>query len=69
MSLGAPGLDAIEPCGDHHMTLMSALSTVVLAISSGAVFGILAARFGSFSWLFLVHGDTHIHPPAWAILP
>lgn len=23
MSLGAPGLDAIEPCGDHHMTLMS----------------------------------------------
>jgi hypothetical protein len=49
MSLGAPGRDAIEPCGDHHMTLMSALSTVVLDISSGAVFGILAARFGELS--------------------
>jgi hypothetical protein len=69
MSLGAPGLDSIESCGDHHMTLMSALSTVVLDISSGGVFGILAAGSGGFSWLFLVHGDTHIHPPAWAILP
>ena len=55
----------------HHMTLMGALGAVVFEnILWGAVFGILAALLGElFSRLFLIHGDTHIDPPAWAIFP
>jgi hypothetical protein len=55
----------------HHMTLMGALGAVVFDnILWGAVFGILAALIGElFSRLFLIHGDTHIDPPAWAIFP
>jgi|tagenome__1003787_1003787.scaffolds.fasta_scaffold20923558_3 hypothetical protein len=55
----------------HHMTLMGALGAVVFGnILWGAVFGILAALVGElFSRLFLIHGDTHIDPPAWAIFP
>jgi hypothetical protein len=55
----------------HHMTLMGALGAVVFDnIIWGAVFGILAALLGElFSRLFLIHGDTHIDPPAWAIFP
>jgi hypothetical protein len=55
----------------HHMTLMGALGAVVFDnILWGAVFGILAALLGElFSRLFLIHGDTHIDPPAWAIFP
>jgi hypothetical protein len=55
----------------HHMTLMGALGAVVFDnILWGAVFGILAALVGElFSRLTLIHGDTHIDPPAWAIFP
>jgi hypothetical protein len=55
----------------HHMTLMGALGAVALDnFLWGAVFGILAALIGElFSRLFLIHGDTHIDPPAWAIFP
>jgi hypothetical protein len=55
----------------HHMTLMGALGAVALDnFLWGAVFGIAAALLGElFSRLFLIHGDTHIDPPAWAIFP
>jgi hypothetical protein len=55
----------------HHMTLMGALAAVTFGnILWGFVFGIIAAFLGElFSRLFLIHGDTHIDPPAWAIFP
>jgi hypothetical protein len=55
----------------HHMTLMGALAAVTFGnILWGFVFGIIAAFAGElFSRLFLIHGDTHIDPPAWAIFP
>ncbi len=61
----------------HHMTLPAAVaaSTVfaaggapVLAVLLGAVVGVLGALAGEFfSRLFLIHGDTHVDPPANAI--
>lgn len=53
----------------HHMTLMGALAAVTFGnVLWGALFGVLAALLGEFfSRLLLVHGDTHIDPPAWAI--
>jgi hypothetical protein len=53
----------------HHMTLMGALGAVTFNnILWGFVFGVLTALIGEFfSRLFLIHGDTHIDPPAWAI--
>jgi hypothetical protein len=56
----------------HHMTLMGALGAVTFGgnVLWGFVFGVIAAFVGEFfSRLFLIHGDTHIDPPAWAIFP
>ncbi len=60
----------------HHMTLVAgyaALTTVELLGPTGALFagivgGIIGALLGEFfSRLFLIHGDTHLDPPANAI--
>ncbi len=61
----------------HHMTLpagvaafaiLSIGSTATLAVLAGAIAGIVGALLGEFfSRLFLIHGDTHIDPPANAI--
>ena len=62
----------------HHMTLPASVAAVgvlvaggpqVVAILVGAVAGILGALLGElFSRLFLIHGDTHLDPPANAII-
>jgi hypothetical protein len=62
----------------HHMTLPAAVAAVgvtaaggsqIVAILVGAVAGVLGALLGElFSRLFLIHGDTHIDPPANAII-
>jgi hypothetical protein len=62
----------------HHMTLPASVAAVgvtaaggsqIVAILVGAVAGILGALLGElFSRLFLIHGDTHIDPPANAII-
>lgn len=62
----------------HHMTLPASVAAVgvlaaggpqVVAILVGAVAGILGALLGEFfSRLFQIHGDTHIDPPANAII-
>lgn len=53
----------------HHIALpaaVAALATGSLAV--GIVFGVVGAFAGElFSRLFLIHGDTHIDPPAAAI--
>ena len=53
----------------HHIALpaaVGALATGSLAV--GAVFGFVGAFAGEFfARLFLIHGDTHIDPPAAAI--
>lgn len=62
----------------HHMTLPAAVAAVAVlvafggsplaALIAGAVAGIAGALVGEFfSRLFLIHGDTHIDPPAAAI--
>lgn len=61
----------------HHMTLPAGLAAVAilsgggpetLAIIAAAVAGIVGALFGElYSRLFLIHGDTHVDPPAFAI--
>jgi hypothetical protein len=61
----------------HHMTLPASVAglavvavggTEIVAVLVGAVAGILGALLGElFSRLFLIHGDTHIDPPAAAI--
>jgi hypothetical protein len=63
----------------HHMTLpggLAAAAVVVgmgaeagaLALVAGAIAGIGGALFGElYSRLFLIHGDTHVDPPAFAI--
>ena len=62
----------------HHMTLPASVAAVgvlvaggpqVVAILVGAVAGILGALLGElFSRLLLIHGDTHLDPPANAII-
>ncbi len=62
----------------HHMTLPASVAAVgvvvaggppIVAILVGAVAGILGALLGElFSRLFQIHGDTHIDPPANAII-
>lgn len=62
----------------HHMALPASVAAVavlgaggteVVAILVGAVAGILGAILGElFSRLFLIHGDTHVDPPAGAIM-
>lgn len=63
----------------HHMTLPGGLAAAavvaglgveagVLALVAGAIAGIGGALFGElYSRLFLIHGDTHVDPPALAI--
>ena len=62
----------------HHMTLPAGVAATAIllafggspavAMIAGAVAGIGGALFGElFSRLFLIHGDTHIDPPAAAI--
>jgi hypothetical protein len=53
----------------HHIALPAALAALASgSIVIGAVFGVLGAAAGEFySRLFLIHGDTHIDPPAAAI--
>ena len=62
----------------HHMTLPAAVAAVAVltafgggplaALIVGAIAGIGGALLGEFfSRLFLIHGDTHIDPPAAAI--
>jgi hypothetical protein len=62
----------------HHMTLPAAVAAVgitaaggsqIVAILVGTIASILGALLGElFSRLFLIHGDTHIDPPANAII-
>ena len=62
----------------HHMTLPAAVAAVgitavggspIVAILVGTVAGILGALLGELSSrLFLIHGDTHLDPPAIAII-
>lgn len=61
----------------HHMTLPGAVAaaavlgaggTPLVAVLLGAVAGVVGALLGElFSRLFLIHGDTHVDPPANAI--
>lgn len=53
----------------HHMTIVGAYAAVTTgSILVGAVFGVIAGLIGkASSRLFLVHGDSHIDPPANAI--
>ncbi|MGI8538375.1 MAG: hypothetical protein ACR2N0_01150 [Rubrobacteraceae bacterium] len=63
----------------HHMTLPGGLAAAAvvaglgveagaIALVAGAVAGIGGALFGElYSRLFLIHGDTHVGPPAFAI--
>lgn len=53
----------------HHIALPAALAALASgSIMIGAVFGVIGALVGEFySRLFLIHGDTHIDPPAAAI--
>ncbi len=71
LQIGMPG--AVT----HHMFLPAAVATGgaislgatgVVAVLAGVAGGILGALFGElYSRLFLIHGDTHIDPPAFAI--
>lgn len=61
----------------HHMTLPAAIAaaavitaggSVGFALFAGALAGVVGGLFGElYSRLFLIHGDTHIDPPAFAI--
>lgn len=61
----------------HHMTLPGGVAAAAVVAASGpaglvlvagAVAGILGALLGElYSRLFLIHGDTHVDPPAFAI--
>lgn len=53
----------------HHMSLVAATAAVASgSLLVGGLFGVIAAVVGEFfSRLMLIHGDTHIDPPANAI--
>lgn len=61
----------------HHMSLPAAVAAAGAlslglgggaALVAGAIGGVLGALLGEFySRLFLIHGDTHVDPPAFAI--
>lgn len=50
----------------HHITLVAAVAALASgSLIWGTLFGVAAALLGEFmADLFLVHGDTHIDPPA-----
>lgn len=78
LSLAALAVNLDVPV-THHITLVSAvavsafaahLTSDVAVVLVGAVVGALTALVGEFfSRLWLIHGDTHIDPPASAIWP
>ena len=53
----------------HHIALPAALAaSASSSLLVGALFGVLGAFLGElYARLFLIHGDTHIDPPAAAI--
>ena len=61
----------------HHMTLPAAVAaatvlindgSIALAVTLGVVAGALGALIGELvARVFLIHGDTHVDPPAFAI--
>ncbi len=53
----------------HHITLVAALAALASgSVLWGGIFGIVTAFLGQFfAGAFLVYGDTHIDPPAFAI--
>jgi hypothetical protein len=61
----------------HHITLPAANAAAIvllhdgsegMGLALGALAGILGALFGEvLARVFLIHGDTHIDPPAFAI--
>lgn len=61
----------------HHMTLPAAVAagfvaaaggSVLTIVAVGALCGVLGALLGELcARLFLIHGDTHVDPPALAI--
>ena len=55
----------------HHIALPSAIAAAVSgSVIWGGIFGIVCAFVGEFmARTFLVHGDTHIDPPAATIAP
>jgi hypothetical protein len=63
----------------HHMTLPAAVAaatvmveggSVELAVLLGTAAGALGALIGELmARIFLIHGDTHLDPPAFAIFP
>jgi len=55
----------------HHISLCAAVAAAASgSFIWGSLFGVLAAFFGEFvACTFLVHGDTHIDPPAATIAP
>ena len=56
------------PASVAAVAVVSVGGSEVVAILMGAVAGILGALLGEFfSRLFLIHGDTHVDPPAKAI--
>jgi hypothetical protein len=63
----------------HHITLPAAVAAATvmveggdfgLALALGALAGVLGALIGELmARVFLIHGDTHLDPPAFAIFP
>jgi hypothetical protein len=53
----------------HHIALPAALAALSFdCLTAGVAFGVIGAFSGElFARLFLIHGDTHIDPPAAAI--
>lgn len=53
----------------HHMTISASYAAVATGnLWVGVIAGVVAALVGEVgSRLFLIHGDSHIDPPAWAI--
>ena len=53
----------------HHIALPAALAALAFSsLGAGVVFGVVGAFLGElYSRLLLIHGDTHIDPPAAAI--
>lgn len=70
ISLSLLGLGVKVPV-THHITLVAAVAAAASgSLIWGAVFGMAAGIIGEYmANTFLVHGDTHIDPPAATIAP